>query len=92
VRLTATKQVLRSLDRRVRALTTEIGGLKASIVELVVSVAPHLLDQPGVGPITAAQVLIAWSHPRRCQRSSVHSASRRRTTGSIARQRTRHLL
>ena len=65
--LTATKQALRSLARRIRALTTETQDLKASIVELVASVAPHLLDQPGIGPITAAQVLIAWSHPRRCR-------------------------
>jgi transposase len=28
-------------------------------------VAPALLAQPGVGPITAAQVLISWSHPGR---------------------------
>jgi transposase len=28
-------------------------------------VAPTLLAQPGVGPITAAQVLISWSHPGR---------------------------
>jgi transposase len=27
--------------------------------------APALLAQPGVGPITAAQVLISWSHPGR---------------------------
>ena len=62
---TATKQALRSLARRIYALTAEIKDLKASIAELVTTVAPHLLDQPGVGPITAAQVLIAWSHPGR---------------------------
>jgi transposase len=28
-------------------------------------VAPVLLAQCGVGPITAAQVLISWSHPGR---------------------------
>jgi transposase len=27
--------------------------------------APVLLAQPGVGPITAAQLLISWSHPGR---------------------------
>jgi transposase len=27
--------------------------------------APQLLDQAGVGPIVAAQLLIAWSHPGR---------------------------
>ena len=47
---TATKQALRSLARRIRALTTETDHLKDSIAELVISVAPHLLDQPGLGP------------------------------------------
>ena len=65
--LTATKQALRSAARRIRALTTEIAELKTSIAELVAAVAPHLLDQPGIGPITAAQVYIAWSHPGRCR-------------------------
>ncbi len=65
--LTATKQAMRSLARRIRALSTETQDLKTSITELVISVAPHLLNQPGIGPITAAQVLIAWSHPRRCR-------------------------
>ncbi len=58
---------MRSLARRIRALSTETQDLKTSITELVISVAPHLLNQPGIGPITAAQVLIAWSHPRRCR-------------------------
>ena len=32
---------------------------------LVRAMAPVLLAQPGVGPITAAQLLISWSHPGR---------------------------
>ena len=32
---------------------------------LVAAMAPVLLAQPGVGPVTAAQVLISWSHPGR---------------------------
>ena len=63
----ATKEAMRSLVRRIRALTTEIAELRASIIELVETVAPQLLDQPGVGPVTAAQVYIAWSHPGRCR-------------------------
>ena len=64
---TATKQALRSLTRRIRALTTEAAQLKTTITELVQTVAPQLLQQPGIGPITAAQVFIAWSHPGRCR-------------------------
>ena len=65
--LTATKQALRSLAPRIKTLTTEAADLQTSIRGLVEAVAPHLLDQPGVGPITAAQIYIAWSHPGRCR-------------------------
>lgn len=65
--LTATKQAMRSLARRIRTLTTEIDELKAPIAELVTAITPHLLNQPGIGPITAAQVYIAWSHKGRCR-------------------------
>ena len=61
--LTATKQALRSLARWIKTLAAEATDLQTSIRGLVEAVAPHLLDQPGVGPITAAQLYIAWSHP-----------------------------
>ena len=65
--LTATKQALRSLAPRIKTLTAEAADLQTSIRGLVEAVAPHLLDQPGVGPVTAAQIYIAWSHPGRCR-------------------------
>ena len=65
--LTATKAAMRSVARRIRSLATEIVELKAPITELVTAVAPYLLDQYGIGPITAAQIYIAWSHPGRCR-------------------------
>ena len=65
--LTATKQALRSLARRIKTLIAEAADLQTSIRGLVEAVAPHLLDQPGVGPVTAAQLYIAWSHPGRCR-------------------------
>ena len=67
--LTATKAAMRSVARRIRSLATEIVELNvgAPITELVTAVAPYLLDQPGIGPITAAQIYIAWSHPGRCR-------------------------
>ena len=65
--LTATKQAPRSLAPRIKTLTTEAADRQTSIRGLVEAVAPHLLDQPGVGTITAAQIYIAWSHPGRCR-------------------------
>jgi transposase len=58
----ATRLVLRSLARRVQAATIEAAELEQEIVATVRALAPALLDEPGVGPIVAAQLLVAWSH------------------------------
>jgi transposase len=36
--------------------------------------APVLLAQPGVGPVTAAQLLISWSHPGRLRSEAAFAA------------------
>jgi transposase len=58
----ATRLVLRSLARRIEAATSEAVELEREILDRVRELAPRLLDEPGVGPIVAAQVLVAWSH------------------------------
>ena len=35
---------------------------------------PVLLDQPGAGPISAAQLLVSWSHPGRCRSEAAFAA------------------
>jgi len=59
--------VLRALARRVGALETEAAEHERAILAIVRSWRPDLLTLPGVGPITAAVVLAAWSHPGRCR-------------------------
>jgi transposase len=61
----ATRLVLRSLARRVQAATVEADELEREILTHVRALAPALLDEPGIGPIVAAQLIIAWSHPGR---------------------------
>lgn len=58
----ATRLVLRSLARRIEAATLEAAELEQEILRHVRALAPRLLDEPGVGPIVAAQLLVAWSH------------------------------
>ncbi len=58
----ATRLVLRSLARRARAATVEADELEGEILAHVRALAPRLLEEPGVGPIVAAQLLVAWSH------------------------------
>ncbi len=61
----ATRQVLRSLARRIEAATSEAAELEREILAHVQALAPQLLDEAGVGPIVAAQLIIAWSHKGR---------------------------
>jgi transposase len=58
----ATRLVLRSLARRIEAATIEAADLEQEILTHVRVLAPPLLDEPGVGPIVAAQLIVAWSH------------------------------
>jgi transposase len=56
---------LRALARRVETLTVEERELAREIRTLVVELAPQLLAEPGVGPISAAQLLVSYSHQGR---------------------------
>ena len=61
----ATLLALRSLAARAQALTLEERALEREIRTLVTQLAPQLLTEPGVGPISAAQLVISWSLPGR---------------------------
>ncbi len=61
----ATRPVLRSLARRIKAATLEADELERELLTHVRGLAPGLLDEPGIGPIVAAQLIVAWSHPGR---------------------------
>jgi len=56
----ATIIALRSTARRALALTAEAAELESELHQLVRTLAPALLAEPGVGPITAAQLLSSW--------------------------------
>jgi transposase len=59
--------VLRDLARRSHSLELEAAEHETAIRALVRSWRPDLLELTGVGPIVAATVLTAWSHPGRCR-------------------------
>jgi transposase len=56
---------LRSLALRVRALRAEAQALEHELTRRVHALAPALLARRGVGPVSAAALLIAWSEPGR---------------------------
>ena len=66
------KKTLRLLARRYQALTAEIQQLDTEIRPLCARVNPALLSAPGVGPDTAAALLVAaGDNPERMQIGSV---------------------
>jgi transposase len=62
----ATAASLRALARRIQLLNAENADHTRAITTLVRAWRPELLTRCGVGPIVAAIVLCAWSHPGRC--------------------------
>jgi len=66
--LAVTKRTLRLLSRRIQYLTTEIEDLQAQIHDVVGDHRPELLDSYGLGPDTAATLLITvGDNPDRVQ-------------------------
>lgn len=53
---------LRLCARRVEAASVEADTLEREIRALVQQVCPSLLGERGVGPISAAAILVSWSH------------------------------
>jgi transposase len=58
----ATTMALRATARRVLACEEEAAELETQLDALVRRVAPALLDQVGIGPVVAGQVIASWSH------------------------------
>ena len=75
---TTTRTVCRSeairLARRIRALDAELATNHTALNAAVTAQAPQLLDVRGVGPVVAAIVLQAWSHPGRVHSEAAFAA------------------
>jgi transposase len=61
----ATALALQSCARRVELAHTEADRLERELRQRLQARCPRLLALPGVGPISAAHLLVAWSHRRR---------------------------
>lgn len=61
---------LRSTARRALACEAEAGDLASALELIGERVAPELLARPGVGVMSAARILNAWSHPGRIRSES----------------------
>jgi transposase len=61
----ATARALRVTARRAHILAAEAADLEAELTRLVRQAAPWLRAVRGVGLVSAAQLLVSWSHPGR---------------------------
>lgn len=63
------------LARRVAGLDEELKANQTQLTDLIrSSKAATLLDKPGIGPVTVAVVLAAWSHPGRIRSEAAFAA------------------
>ena len=54
-----------TLARRIDQMHAEAKDLEKAITKIVTAWRPDLLEQTGIGPLSAAVILCAWSHPGR---------------------------
>jgi transposase len=69
-----TVRVLRCTAQRIQHLAAEAADLEGEISRLVRAVAPWLLELPGMGPLSAGQVLVSWSHAGRLRSEAAFAA------------------
>jgi transposase len=66
------EQVVRRVEARRLALavvdlTRALAANKTELAAIVDQLAPGLRDRPGIGPVSAAQAIVSFSHPGRCR-------------------------
>jgi transposase len=75
---TVEQAVRRSEARRLAIAIRDAGRQlkqnKEQLTELVDQLAPRLRLKVGVGPVSAAQALVSWSHPSRCRNDAAFAA------------------
>lgn len=75
---TREQTVRRTEARRLAAalllLDTQLADNHKTLTEIVRGVAGRLLDEPGVGPVSAAQAIVSFSHPGRCRNDAAFAA------------------
>lgn len=67
-------QALRRAATTIRDLHHNITANEKQLRALVKQTCPGLLDQPGIGPVTAATLLTVWSHPGRVHNEAAFAA------------------
>jgi transposase len=86
-----TVRALRTTAQHIQVLHAEVDELTAAIDTLVGSIAPWLVELPGIGAVTAAQILISWSYAGRLRSAAAFAAlAGTNPIPAWSGQRTRH--
>lgn len=70
----ATVRALRACARRVISCGDEATELERHLETVLREVVPELLAEPGVGPVTAAAIYLAWSHAGRIRNEAAFAS------------------
>ena len=52
----------------------QVSGNRAQLLAIVEDIAPGLTGRYGVGPVSAAQAIVSYSHPGRCRSEAAYAA------------------
>ena len=58
---------IRRLAVALRSAARERKANRDQLATIIDDLAPGLTDQPGIGPVSAAQAIVSFSHPGRCR-------------------------
>lgn len=64
----------RRLAIAIRDNEGELRANRAQLTTIVTDLAPNLLQRPGLGPVSAGQAIVSWSHPGRCRNDAAFAA------------------
>jgi transposase len=64
----------RRLAIAVRDHTRHLAANSRALTDLVDQLAPGLRHRPGIGPVSAAQAIVSWSHRGRCRNDAAFAA------------------
>ena len=58
---------IRRLAVALRSAARALKANRAQLATIINDLVPGLLSQPGIGPVSAAQAIVSFSHPGRCR-------------------------
>lgn len=65
---------IRRLTVALREANRQLADNTKQLRAVVVDLAPGLMDEHGIGPVTAAQAVVSFSHPGRCRNEAAFAA------------------